>query len=73
MVKPPWYGQNDGNFKILLAFSGLQHALASKPGYNFRVSECQEAATILLRYIGDLIQLQSLDQKLSLVFMITHL
>ncbi|KAG0562854.1 hypothetical protein KC19_9G176600 [Ceratodon purpureus] len=52
MIKPPWYEQNEGGYKILLAFSGLQHALSSKPGYNLRVTECQEAAAILLRAAG---------------------
>uniref|UniRef100_A0A0D9W968 Galactokinase n=1 Tax=Leersia perrieri TaxID=77586 RepID=A0A0D9W968_9ORYZ len=31
-------------FKILLAFSGLQHNLPKKRGYNTRVFECKEAA-----------------------------
>lgn len=52
LVQPPWYGKNEGDYKILLAFSGLQHALSSKPGYNLRVAECQEAATVLLRAVG---------------------
>ncbi|CAN6452630.1 unnamed protein product [Victoria cruziana] len=37
-----------GTFKILLAFSGLRHALPGNPGYNLRVSECREAAKVLL-------------------------
>ena len=36
-------------YKILLAFSGLKHALTSNTGYNDRVAECQEAASVLLR------------------------
>lgn len=35
-------------YRILLAFSGLKQALTTNPGYNRRVSECQEAASILL-------------------------
>ncbi|KAK1396444.1 Galacturonokinase [Heracleum sosnowskyi] len=35
-------------FKILLAFSGLKQALTTNPGYNRRVTECQEAAKVLL-------------------------
>lgn len=35
-------------FKILLAFSGLQHNLPKKRGYNTRVFECKEAARALL-------------------------
>ncbi|KAH7671667.1 galacturonokinase protein [Dioscorea alata] len=42
-----------GAYKILLAFSGLKHALANNPGYNSRVSECQEAARLLLCASGD--------------------
>lgn len=38
-------------YKILLAFSGLKHALTNNPGYNCRVSECQDAARILLEYV----------------------
>lgn len=38
-------------FKILLAFSGLRQALTTNPGYNLRVSECQEAAKVLLTYV----------------------
>lgn len=41
-------------YKILLAFSGLKHALTNNPGYNRRVSECQEAARILLKYAQSL-------------------
>ncbi|OAE25886.1 hypothetical protein AXG93_2145s1860 [Marchantia polymorpha subsp. ruderalis] len=40
------------SFKILIAFSGLRHALSSKPGYNMRVKECQDAARILLKLVG---------------------
>lgn len=39
-------------YKILLAFSGLKQALTANPGYNRRVSECQEAARILLKASG---------------------
>ncbi|KAL2342617.1 hypothetical protein Fmac_003902 [Flemingia macrophylla] len=39
--------------KILLALSGLKHALTSNPGYNKRVTECREAAQILLEASGD--------------------
>ncbi|CAA6671172.1 unnamed protein product [Spirodela intermedia] len=39
-------------YKILLAFSGLKHALTSKPGYNARVAECCEAASVLLKASG---------------------
>ena len=39
------------SYKILLAFSGLKQALTKNPGYNCRVSECREAARILLRYV----------------------
>ncbi|EMS57751.1 Galacturonokinase [Triticum urartu] len=35
-------------FKILLAFSGLQHNLPKSHGYNMRVFECKEAARALL-------------------------
>jgi len=52
LVYPPWYDRTEEHYKILLAFSGLQHALSSKPGYNLRVAECQEAARILLRAAG---------------------
>jgi len=38
-------------FRILLAFSGLRQALTTNPGYNLRVSECQEAAKVLLTYV----------------------
>ncbi|KAD4180034.1 hypothetical protein R6Q59_023473 [Mikania micrantha] len=36
-------------YKILLAFSGLKQALTTNPGYNRRVTECREAAEILLK------------------------
>nr|XP_043627968.1 galacturonokinase isoform X2 [Erigeron canadensis] len=39
-------------YKILLAFSGLKQALTSNPGYNRRVTECREAAEILLKAAG---------------------
>ncbi|KAL8145835.1 hypothetical protein AgCh_003838 [Apium graveolens] len=35
-------------YKILLAFSGLKQALTANPGYNRRVTECREAAKVLL-------------------------
>ena len=37
------------SYKILLAFSGLKQALTTNPGYNRRVSECREAAKVLLK------------------------
>ncbi|GAV67753.1 GHMP_kinases_N domain-containing protein/GHMP_kinases_C domain-containing protein [Cephalotus follicularis] len=40
-------------YKILLAFSGLRHALTHNPGYNCRVAECQEAARVLLCASGN--------------------
>lgn len=40
-------------FRILLAFSGLRQALTTNPGYNLRVSECQEAAKVLLTASGN--------------------
>ncbi|KAL6575275.1 hypothetical protein OROMI_012560 [Orobanche minor] len=43
----------DKPFKILLAFSGLKQALISNPGYNSRVSECREAAKVLLQASGN--------------------
>ncbi|KAH9305762.1 hypothetical protein KI387_010166, partial [Taxus chinensis] len=53
LIHPPITNGNSDceelkSYKILLAFSGVKHALSSKPGYNSRVAECQEAATILL-------------------------
>ncbi|CAM0902661.1 unnamed protein product [Alopecurus aequalis] len=39
-------------FKILLAFSGLQHNLPKSSGYNTRVFECKEAARALLCALG---------------------
>ncbi|XP_077238570.1 galacturonic acid kinase [Tasmannia lanceolata] len=39
-------------YKILLAFSGLRHSLPNNPGYNSRVSECREAARVLLLASG---------------------
>ncbi|CAH9109873.1 unnamed protein product [Cuscuta epithymum] len=38
--------------KIMLAFSGLKQALTANPGYNRRVSECREAAKVLLKASG---------------------
>lgn len=40
-------------YKILLAFSGLKHDLPNNPGYNRRVSECEEAAKVLLLASGN--------------------
>ncbi|KAJ7534055.1 hypothetical protein O6H91_13G077200 [Diphasiastrum complanatum] len=51
IIYPPWQ-QEGSKFKILLAFSGLRHALASQPGYNLRVDECRQAASILLNATG---------------------
>lgn len=53
LVDPPKLPKNhklelQRAYKILLAFSGLKHALTKNPGYNRRVAECQEAARILL-------------------------
>lgn len=39
-------------YKLLLAFSGLKHALTNNPGYNQRVAECQKAARILLHSVN---------------------
>lgn len=39
-------------YKILLAFSGLKEALITNPGYNRRVTECREAAKIILKAAG---------------------
>ncbi|KAD4180018.1 hypothetical protein E3N88_28609 [Mikania micrantha] len=39
-------------YKILLAFSGLKQVLTTNPGYNRRVTECREAAEILLKAAG---------------------
>ncbi|KAL4564443.1 hypothetical protein LXL04_028507 [Taraxacum kok-saghyz] len=44
--------EKKGEYKILLAFSGLKQALTTNPGYNMRVSECREAASILLKASG---------------------
>ncbi|XP_010688438.2 galacturonokinase [Beta vulgaris subsp. vulgaris] len=40
------------SYKILLACSGLKHALTSGVGYNRRVAECREAARVLLDAVG---------------------
>ncbi|KAJ6803023.1 uncharacterized protein M6B38_107215 [Iris pallida] len=47
--------QHEGqkSYKILLAFSGLKHSLPNNPGYNCRVSECRDAARVLLCASGD--------------------
>ncbi|KAI3753275.1 hypothetical protein L2E82_25323 [Cichorium intybus] len=39
-------------YNILLVFLGLKQALTTNPGYNRRVSECQEAVKILLKASG---------------------
>lgn len=54
LIHPPKFQKNyktdtKNAYKILLAFSGLKQALMTNPGYNRRVSECQEAAKILLQ------------------------
>ena len=38
------------SYKIVLACSGLKHAFTSATGYNCRVSECREAARVLLEW-----------------------
>ncbi|KAG2667911.1 hypothetical protein I3760_15G136200 [Carya illinoinensis] len=50
LVHPP---KLQKTYKLLLAFSGLKHALTNNPGYNCRVAECQEAARILLHASGN--------------------
>ncbi|URE22393.1 GHMP kinases C terminal [Musa troglodytarum] len=40
--------EGQATYKILLAFSGLKEPLMRNSGYNTRVSECREAAEILL-------------------------
>lgn len=57
LIYPPGFQENNKTvtknaFKILLAFSGLKQALTTNPGYNRRVSECQEAAKALLHASG---------------------
>ncbi|KAM7481024.1 hypothetical protein LguiB_005607 [Lonicera macranthoides] len=57
LIHPPKFQKNyktdkKNAYKILLAFSGLKQALTTNPGYNRRVSECQEAAKILLHASG---------------------
>ncbi|XP_074269158.1 galacturonokinase isoform X2 [Silene latifolia] len=57
LINPPNLGQNHINgshksYKILLACSGLKLALTSDSGYNRRVSECREAARVLLDVSG---------------------
>ncbi|KAL9242287.1 hypothetical protein vseg_016304 [Gypsophila vaccaria] len=57
LIDPPASGQNDINgvqksYKILLACSGLKLALTTDSGYNRRVSECREAARVLLDLSG---------------------
>ncbi|KAK9269035.1 hypothetical protein L1049_000803 [Liquidambar formosana] len=58
LIYPPKLLKNHGTlvqkaYKILLAFSGLKHALTNNPGYNHRVAECQEAARVLLQASGN--------------------
>ncbi|KAM2637952.1 hypothetical protein EV1_022381 [Malus domestica] len=57
LIHPPKLGENHETewqeaYKILLAFSGLKHNLTVHPGYNHRVVECREAATVLLNASG---------------------
>lgn len=57
LVNPSNFKENGVNgvqksYKILLACSGLKHALTSDVGYNRRVTECREAARVLLDAIG---------------------
>ncbi|CAN0861290.1 GALAK [Linum grandiflorum] len=65
----PFKSQRDGesdlqkSFKILVAFSGLRKALTSGSGYNRRVSECQEAARVLLKYDPFLTCWNIIEQK----------
>ncbi|KAK3143768.1 hypothetical protein QOZ80_4AG0304690 [Eleusine coracana subsp. coracana] len=51
LSKSQW-SQGQLPFKILLAFSGLQHNLPKKRGYNTRVFECKEAASAILGASG---------------------
>ncbi|KAJ7973703.1 Galacturonokinase [Quillaja saponaria] len=58
LIHPPKLQKNHKNerhkaFRILLALSGLKHALVNNPGYNRRVAECQEAAKVLLEASGN--------------------
>lgn len=53
VYSPSLHPDKDPAYKILLAFSGLKHSLPSNPGYNCRVSECREAAQVLLCASGD--------------------
>ncbi|KAM0014220.1 putative galacturonokinase [Helianthus debilis subsp. tardiflorus] len=57
LIHPPKYeteknAETKFPYKILLAFSGLKQALTTNPGYNRRVTECREAAEILLKAAG---------------------
>lgn len=52
VYSPSLHVERNQAYKILLAFSGLKHSLPSNPGYNCRVSECQEAAQVLLCALG---------------------
>lgn len=56
--------ERNTTYKILLAFSGLKQALTTNPGYNRRVSECVEAARILLKYVEYNIKISSLKSNL---------
>jgi galactokinase len=42
---------NNGNFEVVVAYSGLRKSLTSTD-YNNRVSECQQAARMLLEWAG---------------------
>ncbi|KMZ72973.1 Galactokinase [Zostera marina] len=48
-IGSPILHNKEETYKILLAFSGMKHSLPNNPGYNNRVSECKEAAQILLK------------------------
>eukprot|EP00897_Mesotaenium_endlicherianum_P010526 jgi/Mesen1/9501/ME000633S08858 len=66
LVAPPWYVPGAGGatsgapagedcrppYRIMLAFSGLRHALTQTPGYGKRVDECRLAAAALLEAAG---------------------
>ncbi|GAA0151211.1 carbohydrate kinase [Lithospermum erythrorhizon] len=45
--------EKNDRYRILIAFSGIQQCLTTNPGYNRRVSECQEAASVLLKAAGN--------------------
>ncbi|KAL8265346.1 hypothetical protein R6Q59_023476 [Mikania micrantha] len=52
-------------YKILLAFSCLKQALTTNPGYNRRVTECREAAEILLKLAGKKAEPSKLEPHLA--------